>query len=339
MKKSRKALGAVFLVICLACVSRLPVLAVSEAEVQAQVEAAGRDAVSGNVLVWFLCAIAFLKVSQKIDSFMSSLGINVGHTGSSMIAELMVAARGFGAARSIASGRFGPGSASGGSMGAGGRGGSGSSGSGGGFLAGGLAGVVGRQIKKGAAGAAVAGAASGTGKAGKNISSRGKGKRAGGLSGLAGGQIYQSSVSKGGSFANNIISSIATGSIAADGVMTGEKAAEALQSYLGYAALGESAGPVPAFSNVEIGGGRITGTETSEGHPEGTAFGMYCAAQYAAPEGAYDTVYTADGTAWYRQYAADKVEKSPYMAADGSIAYKESIVKKLPPAPKRKDRI
>ena len=74
---------------------------------------------------------------------------------------------------------------------------------------------------------------------------------------------------------------------------------------------------MPAFSNVEIGGGRITGTETSEGHPEGTAFGMYCAAQYAAPEGAYDTVHTADG----------------------SIAYKESIVKKLPPAPKRKDRI
>ena len=116
MKKSRKALGAVFLLICLACVSRMPVLAVSEAEVQAQVEAAGRDAVSGNVLVWFLCAIAFLKVSQKIDSFMSSLGINVGHTGSSMIAELMVAARGFGATRNIASGRFGSGSASSGSM-------------------------------------------------------------------------------------------------------------------------------------------------------------------------------------------------------------------------------
>ena len=41
-----------------------------------------------------LCAIAFLKVSQKVDSFMSGLGINVGHTGGNMIAELMVAARG-----------------------------------------------------------------------------------------------------------------------------------------------------------------------------------------------------------------------------------------------------
>ena len=46
-----------------------------------------------------------------------------------------------------------------------------------------------------------------------------------------------------------------------------------------------------------------------------------------------------DGTSWYKQYAQDAVEKSPYMAADGSIAYQESIVKKMPPAPKRKDRL
>ena len=156
---------------------------------------------------------------------------------------------------------------------------------------------------------------------------------------MVGGQIYKASVSKGGGFANDIISGIATGSISTDGTMTGEKAAEALQSYMGYMALGENARHVPAFSNVEIGGGRITGTETSEGHPDGTAFGMDCADRYAAPEGAYDTVHTADGAAWYRQYAADAVERSPYMGADGSIAYKESIVKKLPPAPRRKDRM
>ena len=29
----------------------------------------------------------------------------------------------------------------------------------------------------------------------------------------------------------------------------------------------------------------------------------------------------------------------PYMAPDGSIAYHESIVKKLPPTPKRKDKL
>ena len=47
-----------------------PAHAITEDEVLAQVDAAGKEAVAGNVLVWFLCAVAFLKVSQKIDSFM-----------------------------------------------------------------------------------------------------------------------------------------------------------------------------------------------------------------------------------------------------------------------------
>lgn len=331
-------LAALFAVLALSCVFSSTALAISEADVQAQVEAAGKESVSGNVLVWFLCAIAFLKVSQKIDSFMASLGINVGHTGSSMMAELMVAAKGLGTARNIAGGHFGSGSrGTGGGMGIPGRNGSpGSPGNSGGFLAGGLAGVVSRQIKNGAAGSVTSAAASG---AAGSVQNRVKGSPTGGISGMVGGQIYKSSVSKGGGFANDIIRGIATGNISSNGTMTGEKAAEALQSYMGYTALGENAGSVPTFTNVEIGGGRITGTETSAGHPDGTAFGMYCTDRYAAPEGAYDTVHTADGTAWYRQYAADAVEKSPYMGADGSIAYKESIVKKLPPAPRRKDRM
>ena len=336
--KVKRILAGTCTVLVMVCLFCYPVLAISEADVQAQVEAAGKESVSGNVLVWFLCAIAFLKVSQKIDSFMASLGINVGHTGNSMMAELMVAARGLGTARNFASGHFGSGSrGTGGGMGIPSRNGRpGSPGSAGGFLAGGLAGVVSRQIKNGAAGSVTSAAASG---AAGSIQNKVKGSPAGGISGMVGGQIYKASVSKGGGFANDIISGIATGSISSDGTMTGEKAAEALQSYMGYTALGENAGPTPAFTNVEIGGGRITGTETSEGHPDGTAFGMYCADRYAAPEGAYDTVHTADGTAWYRQYAADAVERSPYMGADGSIAYKESIVKKLPPAPGRKDRM
>ena len=96
---------------------------------------------------------------------------------------------------------------------------------------------------------------------------------------------------------------------------------------------------VPTFQNVEIGGGRITGTEVTAEHPEGISFGMYHADQYVAPEGQYTTVHAVDGTAWYKQYAVDAVDKSPYMAPDGSIAFNESIVKKLPPAPRRKDKI
>ena len=80
-------------------------------------------------------------------------------------------------------------------------------------------------------------------------------------------------------------------------------------------------------------------TETSAEHPEGIAMGMYHADQYMAPSGEYSTVTAADGTTWYKQYAADTVERKPYKAPDGNIAYNESIVKKLPDPPKRKDRI
>lgn len=340
MKKLKRLLAAAFLTVALSFSVCQPSFAISEADVQAKVEASGKESVTGNVLIWFLCAIAFLKVSQKVDSFMSGLGINVGHTGGNMIAELMVAARGLGSARNAVGGHFGfGGGGSGGRAGSPGRNGSpGSPGSAGGFLSGGLAGVASRQVRNGAA-AAVTAASASTGNAGGTASGKGKGRMPGGVSGMVGGQIYRSSVNKGGSFANDIIGRVATGSIAVDGTMEGTQAAEALQSYMGYTALGAGAANVPVFTGVEIGGGRITGTETSAGHPDGIAFGMYNAAQYAAPEGAYDTVHTADGAAWYRQYAVDAVEKSPYMAADGSIAYNESIVKKLPPVPKRKDRI
>ena len=110
-------------------------------------------------------------------------------------------------------------------------------------------------------------------------------------------------------------------------------------SYLGYTALGEGAADVPSFSNVEIGGGRILATEISAEHPEGISIGMYHADQYMAPEGAYTTVTAADGTSWYKQYAVDTVEKTPYQSEDGSIDYNESIVKRLPRIPQRKDRV
>lgn len=78
----------------------MPVLAVTEDEVAAH----GKEATAGSIFIWFLCAIAFLKISQKIDSFMSSLGINVGHTGGSMMAEFMIAAKGLTSAKNISTG-------------------------------------------------------------------------------------------------------------------------------------------------------------------------------------------------------------------------------------------
>ena len=73
----------------LALFSSSSVFAITEAEIEAQIDAAGRESVTGSVLIWFLCAIGFLKVSQKIDSFIASLGVNVGHTGGFMLSGVM----------------------------------------------------------------------------------------------------------------------------------------------------------------------------------------------------------------------------------------------------------
>lgn len=308
MKRRYKILILLTVVIAMVSFTAIPAFALTESEVQDQVNAVGKDNVTGNIFVWFLCAIAFLKVSQKIDSFMSSLGINVGNTGGSMMAELMIAARGIGAAKSFA-GRS--------SGGGGSRSDSGSlSGSSSTFMRGGLSGVISRKFTS-------------------DATKRATGSSGGGLGGAA----FASSVNKGGGFANKVIGNVATGSISNNGIISGAGASDALMSYLGYTALGEGAEEIPSFTDVEIGGGHIFATETSENHPQGIAMGMYNTEQYMPPDGDYTTVTAADGSSWYKQYATDAVERKPYKAEDGTIAYRESIVQKLPKAPLRKDRI
>ena len=304
MKKRNRILLMLAVMLVMVCMFSVPAFAMTESEVQAQVDAHGKEAVTGNVFIWFLCAIAFLKVSQKIDSFMSSLGINVGHTGGSMLGEALIAARGIASARNFAGG--------------GGHGGNGGGSSGGGtaFMRGGLAGVVSRSFTNSAV-------------------KKATGSSGGGL----GGKMYDASVSKGGGFANSVIGKVATGNISSTGSMTGKGAEDALMSYMGYTALEKGAADIPSYSNVEIGGGRIMATETSAEHPEGIAIGMYHTDQYMAPSGDYSTVTAVDGTTWYKQYAADTVQRTPYKAPDNTIAYKESIVKKLPDPPRRKDRV
>ena len=299
-------------VFAILCATSQPVFAVTEAEVEAEVAAIGKDAVAGNVLIWFLCAVAFLKISQKIDSFMSSLGINVGHTGGSLLTEALIAARGIGAVRGVSGTGKGNYQSE-----------SSSEGANEGFLSGGLVGVASRSITKGAIRATTT-----------PESGPGSGKSDG-----IGGRVYASSVANGGDFANHVIGTVATGKISSIGSITGKRAVDALQSYMGYAGTEQGENGTPIFSNVEIGGGRITGVEITNEHPEGIAFGLYSTAQYTAPDGEYTKVYSADGNEWYKQYAVDTVEKIPYNAPDGFVSYVETITKKMPPVPRRKDRL
>ena len=132
------------LILTLVIVMSTNAFAISESDVESAVSASGKEAVSGNVLVWFLCAIAFLKVSQKIDSFLSSLGLNVGHTGGSMLSEAMIAMRAINTATSAVGSALGSRSHHA-SAPASGKSGVGSAAAAG-FFSGGLAGMASRKI-------------------------------------------------------------------------------------------------------------------------------------------------------------------------------------------------
>lgn len=378
MTKKNFRFAYVFLLVLVLSISfAVPAFAISDADVQAQVDSVGRETVTGNVLIWFLCAIGFLKAAQKIDSFMASLGVNVGHTGGSMLAEALIAARGVGTVAGAMGHSLGSG---GGHRGGGG----GAAASAGGFFKGGLVGMAKRKATSEAVRSATSSTsavhsnrATSTAETASHINKTATSPKtatheahqtadhistgdktathtnqstsavthtqrhtASSFQGIGlGGAIFAKSLMKGGEFANDVISTVARGDMRSTGSITGDLAAQSLRSYMGYTALGEGAKDAPTFSNVEIGGGRITGIETAPGSSEGVAFGMYLADQYAEPKGDFTKVHSADGSLWYKQYAQDAVERKPYNAPDGTVAFHESIIKRLPDPPARKERL
>ncbi|WP_209344471.1 hypothetical protein [Flavonifractor sp. AGMB03687] len=232
MRKRTWTAGIAVLMLLLMCCT--PALALDESEVESAIAASSNEAVAGNIFIWFLCAVAFLKISQKIDSFLAALGINVGRTGGSMLGELLIAGRAVGSAvgglggavgnifnRNHASGSSTTHQAAGQAF----------SGSGGGLLA----------VAKRAAGNAAASSATGT---------------AGGVGSVIGGAMFGSSMASGGKFANSVIGAVATGDISSVGSIKGEKAAQALTSYLGY-----SGAPVGAGDPVSTAAGAVVGNE------------------------------------------------------------------------------
>ena len=139
MKKIKWSGAFLLVFLLMTAVLCVPAFAVTESEVEAQVAVSSKESVAGNVLIWFLCAVAFLKVSQKVDSFMASMGVNVGHTGGSMLSEAMLTFRAVTMAAEGVGHPFG-----GGRRGSGGAGMSGKSNAAesGGFFKGGLVGMV-----------------------------------------------------------------------------------------------------------------------------------------------------------------------------------------------------
>lgn len=66
MRKRTWTAGIAVLMLLLMCCT--PALALEESEVESAIAASSNEAVAGNIFIWFLCAVAFLKISQKIST-------------------------------------------------------------------------------------------------------------------------------------------------------------------------------------------------------------------------------------------------------------------------------
>lgn len=211
-KKRRRFLVPLLLLLLLTLVSTA--FGIDEGDVHSAVTEQGKEAVAGNIFIWFLCAIGFLKISQKIDSFLSALGINTARTGGSMLGELMIVGRTIaGAAGTSLGGMFH-------------RGGSPSRGGAHQPPAGSA--CVTNQFGQGIIGMAQQSTA--------NQAASAVTGKASGLSGAVGSQLFKSSLHKGGQFATDVVHSVATGEMQQMGTMTGAMAAGAMAGYMGYAA-------------------------------------------------------------------------------------------------------
>ena len=209
----KKTLFSLFTALSLALLYCPIAFALTEDEAAAAVDAQGKDAVSGNLFLWLLCAIAFLKVSTKLDGILHSLGIGVSRSPGSMLSEVLLAFRGFeigkafmglGAAKAAAStatAKTTPGNT----------------------FAGGLSGMVSRHVQQSTA---------------SSISGQ-----SGGIGASLGGAMYHNSLGKNGGFASKVIGSIATGQTG--GSITGDSAVEALNGYFAGTSDVEAM-PVPA---------------------------------------------------------------------------------------------
>ena len=194
----KKTLFSLFNAVSLALLYCPAAFALTEDEAAAAVDAQGEGCVSGNLFLWLLCAIAFLKVATKLDGILHSLGIGVSRSPGSMLSEALLAFRGFeigkayglGTAKTavaLANAKNTPSST----------------------FAGGLSGMVSRHVQQSTA---------------SSISGQ-----SGGIGASLGGAMYHNSLGKEGGFASKVIGSIATGQIG--GSITGDSAVEALNGY------------------------------------------------------------------------------------------------------------
>lgn len=222
----------------------------------------------GSIFLWFFCALAFLKVAQKFDGYLSSLGMSVAQTGSSMGLELLMAARVIGGGvRGVRS-------------------------------AGGVFGGRPAGVSSASSASSVAGLASG-------FASRLKGNSyvrdavveggirmgVGGGLGFVGRAFGGLAARNGASLTGESISSVASRSPDVSGSIAGEIADRSLANYMpqlaGY-----------RLRDTQIGGGHISTSAISEDGSTASVE-MFDASRYEKPDEPYTKVTASDRSQWY----------------------------------------
>ena len=221
----------------------------------------------GSIFLWLFCALAFLKCAQRFDSYLSSIGLNVAQTGSSMAMEMMMAARvlssvgGGKAAGSVFRGSAAAGSAHTTSTATG-------------FASGFANRFKGNSYVRDA------------------VVSGGTRMGAGGSIGFVGRAFGGIAARNGATLSGESISSVASRPSAVSGSIGGEIADRSLKNYMPQ--LGNR-----QLKNTQISGGRISTTSVGADGKQ-TSVEMFNAAQFEKPAGPHAMLTASDGSQWYQ---------------------------------------
>lgn len=218
----------------------------------------------GSVFLWCFCALAFLKIAQRFDSYLASIGLNVAQTGSSMGMEMLMAAR--------ALTGFAGGSSSAGSV---------------------------FRSTSAAGSAAATGFAAGFANRFKPNSyirdavvEGGNRMGLGGSVGFVGRAFGGIAARNGATLTSDSISSVASRPEGLSGSIGGDIANRSLGNYMPQ--LGKH-----TLSNTQITGGHISTTAT-DAAGKTSSVELFSASQFEAPDAPHALVTAADGSAWYQ---------------------------------------
>ncbi len=254
----------------------------------------------GSIFLWLFCALAFLKTAQRFDSYLSSIGLNVAQSGSSLGMEFIIAAR---AIAGIGGGMRHAGSVF--------RGGSAAIG----------------------AGAAATGFAAGLANKFKGNSyvrdavvQGGTKMGVGGTLGFVGRAFGQIASRNGATLTGNSISSVASRLPNYSGSIAGEIADRSLGNY------------IPGLEgknllNTRISGGQISTTAMTDNGKKANVE-LYNADQFEQPNAPHSVVTASDGSSWYQMASgsgANEFYSTPQFSGDISEA--EKVAQAFPDAP------